>query len=307
MDQKILITGATGLVGKQLASRCLQYGIAVNYLTTRKIQSSDSPNLKGFYWNPAVSEIDTACFEGVSAIVNLAGSTISKPWTSRGKDLILKSRTDSLDCLYQGLTAATNHEVNYMLSASAIGGYPSSESAFYTEQDATDGTGFLAEVVREWEASLQRFQATGTSVGILRIGLVLAKEGGVLPVLTKPIRLGVGAPLGSGKQWQSWIHIEDLISIFCFALEHRLEGVYNAVSPNPVTNAKLTKEAGRILKRPVWLPPVPAFMMKFIMGERSCLALDSQRVCASKIQEEGFSFGYPNLVPALEDLLGVKK
>jgi uncharacterized protein (TIGR01777 family) len=307
MDKKILITGATGLVGKHLSSRCLQNGISVNYLTTKPVKNSNSPRLKGFYWNPAVSEIDSECFDGVSAIINLAGSSISKPWTRKGKESILKSRTDSLDCLYMGLTAAKNHQVNYIVSASAIGGYPSSESAYYTEQDAAEGVGFLAQVVQQWEASLHRFPDVGVSVGILRIGLVLAKEGGVLPVLTRPIRLGIGAPLGNGKQWQSWIHIDDLVSIFCYALEQPLNGVYNAVAPNPVTNAKLTQEAGRVLKRPIWLPAVPAFMMKLIMGERSRLALDSQRVCASKIQEEGFSFDYPNLVPALEDLLGVKK
>jgi uncharacterized protein (TIGR01777 family) len=307
MDEKILITGATGLVGKQLVSRCLQNGISVNYLTTGKVKHSDSPNVKGFSWNPADSQIDTACFDGVSAIVNLAGSSISKPWTVKGKDLILKSRTDSIACLHQGLTAVGSHQVNYIVSASAIGGYPSSESVYYSEQDQTDGNGFLAEVVRAWEASLQSFQDIGITAGILRIGLVMAKEGGVLPVLTRPIRLGLGAPLGNGRQWQSWIHIEDLVSIICFALEHRLEGVYNAVSPNPVTNTKLTQEAAQILNRPIWMPPVPAFMMKLIMGERSQLALDSQRVCASKIQEEGFSFAYPNVVPALVDLLEVKK
>ena len=307
MDNKILITGATGLVGKQLTTRCLQAGIAVNYLTTRPVQDTGIPNLKGYFWDPANAEIDTACFNGVSAVVNLAGSSISKPWNDKGKDLILKSRTDSLECLRQGLSSLGSHEVNYLLSASAIGGYPSSESVFYTEEDAIDGTGFLAEVVRVWEASASQFESVGITTGILRIGLVLAKQGGVLPVLTKPIRFGVGSPLGNGKQWQSWIHIDDLVSIFYFALQQRLSGVYNAVSPNPVTNAKLTREAGRILNRPIWLPAVPALMLKLIMGERSRLPLDSQRVYASKIQEEGFSFVYPNLIPALEDLLRSEK
>ncbi len=235
-------------------------------------------------------------------IVNLAGSPIVKPWTARRKKEIISSRVNSLNCLLQGLKSVETHQVRYLVSASAIGYYPSSYTEFFNE-GASAGTGFLAETVKQWEQAASAFQGQGISCGLLRIGLVLARESGALPALTTPIRWGLGAPLGSGQQWQSWIHLEDLVSLFRFALEHRLEGVYNAVAPNPVTNRKLTVEVAQILDRPLWLPCVPSWALQLLLGERSRLLLDSQRVSAEKVQMEGFAFAYPNLRPALEDLL----
>lgn len=306
MDTKILIAGATGMVGSALTAQLREAGIAVNYLTTQSANIKDTPGFQGFLWNPASGALDVNCFKGVTAIVNLAGSSVSQPWTKRGRELILKSRIDSLNCLCRGLKEIKNHEIDYIISASAIGVYPSSFTNFYKEEGPVADSGFLAGVVRQWEASLEQFQELNISRAILRIGLVLDTHGGVLPVMARPVKYGVGAPLGTGKQWQSWIHIKDLVSIIQFALNHRLDGVYNAVAPNPVTNTRFTKELARILRRPLLLPPVPAFILRLLLGERSTLALDSQRVCSSKIQEEGFNYEYPNLSPALEDLFDVK-
>jgi uncharacterized protein (TIGR01777 family) len=308
MDTRILMTGATGLVGTALTAQLRAAGVSVNYLTTRSSAIENMSDYKGFLWNPAKGELDPKCFDGVRAIVNLAGSPVSQSWSKKGRELILNSRIDSLNCLFNGLKQTENHQIEHIVSASAIGIYPSSLTHFYREEDTiTQNSGFLPEVVRLWEAGLNQFQEWNISRAILRIGLVLDPNGGVLPVMARPIRLGFGASLGSGKQWQSWIHIQDLVSIFSFALEERVEGVFNAVAPNPVSNSRFTKELARVLNRPLLLPPVPAFMLRLIMGERSALALDSQRVCSSKIQEEGFVFEYPNLSPALEDLYGVKK
>jgi uncharacterized protein (TIGR01777 family) len=189
------------------------------------------------------------------------------------------------------------------LSASAIGIYASSLTEFYTEGSGQTDDGFLGETVRMWENAAMEVGQLGIPVGIFRIGLVLAGQGGALPQLTKPIRLGLGAPLGSGEQWQSWIHLEDLAGMLRFALEERLEGIYNAVAPNPVTNQKLTREAARILHKPIWLPNVPSWALKLAFGAMSQLLLSGQRVSSEKIEMEGFDFKFKNVHQALEDLL----
>lgn len=290
------------MVGRALVARCRREGVAVHYLSTRPGKLASEPGYRGFLWNPADGTLDPACLKGVEMVVNLAGSPISQPWTTRRKQEILRSRVDSLTCLHQALQAPEGRQVKYLVTASAIGLYPSSLTEFYSET-AAPGTGFLAETVVQWESAADAFKGLGIPLGVLRIGLVLARDGGALPALARPVRMGLGSPLGSGQQWQSWIHLEDLVSLFRFAMDQRLEGVYNAVAPNPVTNRKLTGEAASVLGRPLWLPPVPAGALQLLLGERSRLLLDSQRVSSEKVQMEGFSFAFPNLRPALEDLL----
>lgn len=292
------------MVGKALVAQCRKEGIEVNYLSTRASKLESEVGYQGFLWDPAAGEIDPECFRGVQMIVNLAGSPVMQPWTPSRKKQIQNSRTDSLLCLRKGLEALDSHQVDYLVSASAIGIYPSSFSDYFREEDTGTEAGFLQQTVRKWEDAVHAFDALGIRQGILRIGLVLARDGGALPSLTWPVRRGLGAPLGSGRQWQSWIHLHDLVSMFRFALEHRLEGTYNAVAPNPVTNRKLTVEAASVMERPLWLPPVPSWALKLLLGERASLLLDSQRVSCEKVQMEGFTFDFPNLRPALEDLLG---
>ncbi len=300
---KVLITGATGLVGKELVAQLRAKGYGVHYLTTSKNKIQHSEDYRGFFWDPSNNEMDTACFEGVQGIVNLAGATIARRWTSSYKKEIQQSRTSSLATLKRGLNAVGDHQVAYLLSASATGIYPDSLTEFYTEQTQTTPTGFLAETVELWEAAAREFTSMGIPTGILRIGLVLSANGGALPEIAKPVRLGVGAPLGSGRQWQSWIHIEDLARMMVFALEERLEGVYNAVGPNPVTNQKLTQEIARILQKPLWLPKIPSWALSAILGEMSQLLTTGQRVSSEKIAMEGFAFTYTNVHQALEEIL----
>ncbi|WP_149275153.1 TIGR01777 family oxidoreductase [Pareuzebyella sediminis] len=299
---KILITGATGLVGSEIVTHCMNQNIPVNYLTTSKDKMVSKPGYQGFYWNPKTEEIDTNCFEGVTAIINLAGASISKRWTSSYKKTIRSSRVNTLKTLKKGLLKENAKSITSFVSASAIGIYPDSLSNYYSEEEQAVDDSFLGKVVEEWEAEVDAFKAFDFSVAKIRIGLVVSTEGGALPEMAKPIKNYVGAAFGSGEQWQSWIHIADLARIFLFTLDHRLNGVYNGVAPNPVTNNKLVKEIANVLEKPLLLPNIPKFVMKTILGEMAYILFVSQRVSSKKIEEEGFVFTHPNICVALQDL-----
>jgi len=299
---KVLITGATGLVGQAIVKVLHQKGIPVNYLTTSKEKITSTENFQGFYWNPSKEEIDLDCFDNVQAVINLAGTNIAKRWTPDHRRKVLSSRINSLRTLKKGLEKSKNKEVECLVSASAIGIYPNSISEYYDENETKVDDGFLGEVVQKWEAEADTFEKLNIDVAKIRIGLVLSKDGGALPKMAMPIKNFVGAPLGSGEQWQSWINIDDLAQMFVFAVENNLKGVYNGVASNPVTNTKMTKELAKILERPLWLPNVPAFLLKTFLGKMSTLVLASQRVSSKKIEEEGFSFQYVNICQALKSL-----
>jgi uncharacterized protein (TIGR01777 family) len=299
---KVLITGATGLIGKEIVSYCHTYDISVHYLSTSKDKLKDQPNYKGFYWNPKLNIIDTTCFEGVDAIINLAGATIAKRWTAAYRNEILESRTKSLQLLKEAFST-TNHKVKHIISASAIGVYPDSLTNYYDESTTEISKSFLGDVVKAWEDAVDAFETLDMKVSKIRIGLVLAESEGALPQIAKPVRYGFGAAFGDGKQWQSWIHVSDLARIFVYVLQNELEGVFNGVAPNPVTNTELTKAVARTLKRPLWLPNIPQFFMQLVLGDMHILLFESQRVSSKAIEEEGFDFDYHHLQLALEDLL----
>ena len=298
----VLITGATGLIGQEIVKQCHTKGINVHYLTTSKSKLNTDPNYKGFYWNPQNNDIDHLCFEGVKAIINMVGASISKRWTDSYKKEILESRTKTAQLL-QDTIKAHNYPIEHVVSASAIGIYPTSLTNYYEETNTEVSTSFLGEVVAQWEAAIDGFKSIGCKVAKIRIGLVLAEKGGALPEITKPIRFGAGAAFGSGEQWQSWIHVEDLAALFVYALQNNFEGVYNGVAPNAVSNKELTQIAAHVLSRPLLLPNIPKFPMKLVLGEMHILLFESQRVSSQKIETEGFHFKYANLQPALEDLL----
>lgn len=299
----VLITGATGLIGQEIVKLCHAQEITVHYLTTSKSKLSTEANYKGFYWNPNTNEIDHNCFNGVSAIINLVGASISKRWTDKYKKEILNSRTKTAQLL-QDTIIKHGYEIEHVVSASAIGVYPTSLTNYYEEDSKQVSGTFLGKVVEQWETAVDGFKTLGSKVAKVRIGLVLAKDGGALPQIVKPIRFGAGATFGDGKQWQSWIHVQDLADIFMYLLQHQLEGVYNAVAPNAVTNKELTKVAANVLKRPLILPNISKFVMRLALGEMHILLFESQRVSSQKIENKGFNFTYANLRPALEDLLG---
>lgn len=300
---RFLITGATGMVGQQLVKDCHAMGISVNYLSTSKEKLSSKSNYKGFYWNPKKGEIDLECFKDVEIIIHLAGANVAERWTKDYKSEILNSRRDSANLLFESIKK-NKYPIHQLISASAIGCYSSSPTKLYSEEDTIEKSNtFIEKVVIEWEKSADQFKSLGIKVAKVRIGLVLSKKGGALEKIASPIKKYVGAPLGNGNQWQSWIHINDLTRIFIHCVQNELEGVFNAVAPNPVTNKELTKKIAQVVKKPLFLPNVPSFVLKLMLGEMSTIVLASQLVSAKKIEQAGFLFDYFCLEKALEDLL----
>ncbi len=299
---KILITGATGLVGTEIAARCREQDIAVNYLTTSREKIVSSPDFEGFYWNPAENSIDEACFDGVTAIINLAGASIAKRWTASYRKKIIQSRVQSLRTLETGLQKVDCKGIRSLVSASAIGIYPDASSEYYTEEAKGNIDDFLGQVVLTWEQEADRLKKFGFPVAKIRIGLVLSSKGGALPAFAKPVKYYMGAAFGNGEQWQSWIHIRDLSRIFLFAISQRFNGVYNAVGPNPVTQNKLVHQLAKTLERPLILPNIPEIFLKTALGEMSHVVLDSQRVSSKKLEEAGYNFEFQNVCTALENI-----
>jgi len=298
---KILITGATGLIGQELVAAFLDKGHAVNYLTTSQHKIISKPNCFGYQWNPNENTIDVNCLINVDVIIHLAGATIAKRWTSAYKQEIIESRVNTAALLFKTLKN-NPHQVQQFISASGTAVYPESVLKSYDETAKSSETGFLSTVVKQWEESVDVFQQLGIKVCKLRTGVVFANNGGALPEIVKPIKMGFGANMGSGKQIQSWIHHKDLINLYYFAFQKQLEGVFNAVAPNPVSNAELTKIIAKTLHKPLFLPNIPQFVMKLILGEMSFLLFSSKNISAEKIQKLGFQFRFPTCKEAIADL-----
>ena len=299
---KILITGATGLVGAELVSLLLQNGITIHYLTTTKKNIKNEPNYQGYYWNPQQGIIDEKSIIGVDAIIHLAGASISKRWTSKYKQELIESRTLTTNLLYRTLKSHPN-QVKQIVSASAIGIYPDSKSTLYTEENKSVDNSFLGQVVVKWEQAVDNFKRLNIKVCKIRTGLVLSQKGGMLKELMKPIKIGVGSPYGDGKQWQSWIHIDDLVHLYQYAIQHQWEGIYNATAPNPVDNEELTKTVAKALDKPYFFPSIPKFVLKLALGEMHILLLSSQNVSSQKAQDNGFVFKFRTVDKALQNLL----
>lgn len=298
----ILITGATGLVGQELVSLLLQNGHTVHYLSTSNNKLVTNSNYKGFYWNPKTAEIDTDSLADVEVVVHLAGASVAKKWTKSYKNEIIESRILSTKLLFQTLQNTPN-QVKQIVSASAIGIYPDSLTNIYHESDLDIDVSFLGNVVKLWENEVNQFEKLQLIVSKIRIGIVLAKNGGALQEMVKPIQYGVGAAFGSGEQYQSWIHIQDLVAIFYHVIENKLPGIYNGVSPYPVTNTELTKSIAKTLNKPFFLPNIPKFVMQLILGEMHQILFSSQHVSCRKLLDENFQFKFASLDKALNDLL----
>ncbi|TYB79548.1 TIGR01777 family oxidoreductase [Bizionia myxarmorum] len=299
---KVLITGATGLIGKAITEQCHKQNMTVHYLTTSKEKIKHTEDYKGFYWNPTENKIDLACLDGVDAIINLAGASIAHRWTASYKNTIINSRLDTLRLIKETLQN-NEHSVKHVISASAIGIYPDSLTNYYEEDTTAVSTSFLGTVVEQWEKMTDTFKELDVLVSKVRIGLVLDENDGALPQIVKPIKFNLGAAFGSGDQWQSWIHINDLAGVFVFVLTHQIEGVSNGVAPNPITNTELTKTVACVLKKKLFLPNIPKAMMSLILGEMHVLLFESQRVSSKKIEEAGYQFEFVHIKPALQDLL----
>jgi len=297
----ILITGATGLIGKEIVKCCHEKNFSVNYLTTSKDKLVQEDNYRGFYWNPSSGEIDLKCLSGVHAIINLAGASLSKRWTTAYKKEIIRSRIESIQLLKKALDEV-DHQVESFVTASAIGIYPDSYDNYYEEDESLVENSFIGKVVEQWEEEADTLSGNKFSLVKVRIGLVLSKKGGALPEIARPVKFYAGTTFGDGKQWQSWIHSKDLARLFLFVVENKLNGIYNGVAPNPVSNKKLVKEIAAVLKKPLILPGIPESLMKVILGEMAYVLYASQRVSSKKIEESGFNFDYPNITLALKEI-----
>lgn len=327
---KILITGATGLIGSQIINDALSQGIEVNFLTTRRIKTLNENKLKGFYWNPDNSHIENLeCFEKVDTIIHLAGSRIDKRWTKRYKKKILESRIKSLEFLFT-IIQSNNFSVNHLISASAIGCYPSSKSKEFSENEPIKPDNFLSKVVNDWELAANKFNTIGIPVSIVRIGLVVSAKGGFFrKTVESMFYTKIAVIFGDGKQFQSWIHIEDVSAIFLFILKNKLFGNFNAVAPNPITNLELVNTTKNQLydilsnknfetftgkwfsydyigfrkKNLIYFSiKVPRNFFKFIFGEMHSILFSSQKVSPKKIQNSGYNFKYSNFDNAIINL-----
>ncbi|HRG80529.1 MAG TPA: TIGR01777 family oxidoreductase [Cyclobacteriaceae bacterium] len=300
MSKKILITGASGLIGSRLTELLLQKGYQVSHLG----RSKKSGSVPSFVWDVDKGVLDQQALEGVETIIHLAGAGVAdKRWTESRKKEILDSRTKSSLLLYNTL-ANTNHTVKTVVSASAIGYYGFGFGKEVFTEVSQPGNDYLAQVVKEWEESVDKISSLNLRVVKLRIGIVLSDKGGALVEMAKPIRLGIGAALGTGKQYLSWIHLDDLCTMFIKAVEdEKLHGAYNATSGEWVTNLELTKLIAKVLKRPLLLPNVPGFIMKIIVGEMAVIVVNGSKISADKIKKMGFKFNHADLSETLRSLL----
>jgi uncharacterized protein (TIGR01777 family) len=299
-NKTILLTGGTGLVGSRLTEKLIAKGYAVIHLSR---SPGKNPQVKTFLWDVAKGEIDPHCIDGVDTVVHLAGAGIAdERWTNKRKQEIVNSRTQSIALIYN-LLADKKHEVKSVISASAIGYYSDRGDETMTETSPPSND-FMAQCCMAWENAVDNGVHLGLRVVKFRTGVVL-DTGGALAKLAMPIKLMVGSPLGSGQQWIPWIHWQDVLDMYLFAIENEgLPGVFNMVAPNPVTNQQLTEAVAKQLHKPLWAPKVPAFVLKLIMGEMSTIVLGSTRVSAKKIEEAGFNFQYPEVAQALKQIYG---
>lgn len=299
-NKRILLTGGSGGLGRHLTNLLLNNGFSVSVLSRNKGKDS---RVQTYLWDVDKGVIDEECINGVDVIVHLAGAGIAdKRWTDERKKVIVESRTQSIALLYN-LLKKKPHQVKAVVSASGIGYYSDRGDELLTESSAP-ANDFLGQCCVLWEQAVDEAKALGLKVAKFRTGVVLDKQAGALPQLAAPVKFGFGAALGDGKQWMPWIHWQDVADMYLFAIEHELEGVYNMVAPNPVTNKQLTQAVAKQLKKPMWLPNVPAFALKLALGEMSTLVLGSTKASADKIMQAGFKFKFYSIDKALEDIYG---
>ncbi len=300
MASKVLITGGNGLVAAALSHRLIQDGFQVSHLSRAVTGKEDFPTYK---WNIGAGQVDPDALN-VDHIIHLAGAGVAdQRWTTRRKEIIRASRVDSAALLLRVLQKE-GIMLQSFVSASGIGYYGvDTGDKLCTEASESSDESFLSGLVSDWENSADQFEPVARCVTKLRIGLVLDGIGGALQKMAAPVRMGVGAALGSGKQWVSWIHIEDLCNLFHWILTTSTPGVYNAVAPNPISNQHLTQAIGKTLKRPIWLPNVPGLFLRLAFGEMAGIILGGNNVSSKKLVDSGFKFRFQEIESALKDLL----
>lgn len=302
MPQTILLTGGTGTIGRRLTELLQQQNYQISYLSRSK---QDIPGVTVYEWDISTGQIDPQAIQTADHIVHLAGAGIAdERWTDERKNTILTSRTQSTELLATSLTKYKHH-VNSFIGASAIGYYGGDTGDRPLTETSNGGTDFLAQVTRAWERSEDLLADLGIRTVKFRTGVVLTMAGGALPKLAQPVRLGAGAAIGSGQQYISWIHLDDLCRMYIEAIENKgWEGVYNAVAPTPATNESLTRAIAHELHRPMLLPNIPNFVIKLMFGELAITVTGGNYVLNKRIAEEtNFSYRFGELDVALRDLL----
>lgn len=302
MIKTLLITGGTGFVGKGLVDLLLKKGYQINLLVRHEPEIIKDPNLRIFKWNVYKGEIDQDCIENVDAIMHLAGEDIAaKRWTDERKKQIVESRTISIRMIYDLLRKAKN-QVNHVISSSAVGYYGDRANELLTEE-SLPAKDFLAETCIAWEEAVDEGLKLGLRIVKLRSGVILAKNGGILPQMNKPMQFGFGVIPGSGNQWLPWIHYLDALSVYAYALENEdLKGVYNMVAPGTATLGEMMRcMSGAMNKSPVFVH-TPEFALKIAIGEMSLMALESTKVSSKKLVNAGYNFKYPALSEAMAEI-----
>ncbi|HXA01141.1 MAG TPA: TIGR01777 family oxidoreductase [Cytophagaceae bacterium] len=301
MPQNVLITGGTGLVGSRLTEMLIEKGYEVLHLS----RGHGKGNIKTYTWDLSKGSIDEEALKDVDYIVNLAGAGVfDEKWNKTFKNEIIKSRTDAVDLICAKLKSAS-HYVKAFVCASAIGIYGDDTGESIITEDQPAGKDFLSEVVTKWESAADKIQELGIRTVKMRTGIVLSSKGGALSKMATPIAKGAGAALGSGKQFISWIHIDDLCGMYIKAIEdENMKGAYNAVAPNTVTNEALTHAIAKQFGKSIHLPNVPGFALKLLLGsEKAMVVLGSVKVSSEKIVKQGFQFKFSDLGLALQNLL----
>ncbi len=302
MLQKVLITGGTGMIGRRLTQLLLEKGYQVSYLSREKKNIS---NVTVYRWDIPKGYIEDEALETADYIVFLAGSGVADGrWTESRKQEIIESRTKGIELIAKELQNRS-YNVQACVAASGIGFYGADTGNEHLDEDAPSGTDFIAHVTRQWEKSSELLGNIKIRTAMLRIGVVLSADGGALPKMAEPVRWGVGSAMGTGQQWLSWIHIDDVCGMIIAAIENQTwKGIYNAVSPEPVTNQLFIRQIASTIKRPLWLPKVPSIIFRIIFGEMANLILGGNYVLNKRIaQKTSFSYQFPQLSLALNNLL----
>jgi uncharacterized protein len=299
---KVAVTGGTGFIGTRLVERLQAEGHQVLLLVRNrsKVQSR-FPQAEVVEYTPKLSGAWQQSISGCDGVINLAGEPLATRWNDSIKKEVLESRTLGTQKIVEAIAQA-NPKPSVLVNASAVGYYGTSETDTF-EETSSPGKDFLAQVCQGWEAEAAKVKASGTRLTIIRIGIVLGPDGGVLARMMLPFQVFAGGPLGSGEQWVSWIHREDLVNLMLKALtDPSTAGVLNGTSPNPVRMNELCQVLGQRVNRPSWLP-VPGFALELLLGEAAKLVLEGQRVLPQQTQATGFQFQYATLPAALAEIV----
>jgi len=298
--ENVLITGGTGLIGKKLSTLLLQEGYSVSHLSRSK--SNHSGEIKTFHWNIGLGEMDENAIKNADHIIHLAGASVAGGrWTKERKEELCLSRIGSAMLLFSKLKKL-NHPLKTFISASAVGYYGDGKDKWLAE-DVPHGNDFLANLCNDWESQTLQIKSLGIRTVVFRIGIVLSREGGALPELARSMNFGAAVYMGDGRQYLSWIHLDDLCRAFLFAIKNKnMEGIYNATAHEPATNREMIDAIKKAKKSPALVLPAPAFALKLALGEMSLALLAGQRCSSEKLRHGGFEFQHPDLANALHHL-----